>query len=71
MIDPRIARELTERLAAEHAPLTDKDGKPEPRVGGFKKDESIPIQCRKCLRAWPCETRQLLNIIDDLLVQDG
>lgn len=46
---------LAERLAEEHRPNT-------PRThDGQGKPISEPVQCRKCLQAWPCEVRQLLD----------
>lgn len=52
-------------LASRHIPNTPRTH----NAAGKKVDD--PLQCQGCLEAWPCEKKQLLNIIDDLLVQDS
>ena len=51
------AGRLVARLARQHTPNTprthDADGKP----------VNEPVQCGHCLQAWPCDTRQLLDLV--------
>lgn len=61
MPPPRIIIEM-ETIHVPNTPRTH-DGR------GHKLEE--PLQCVKCLQSWPCDVRQLLNVIDDMVVQDA
>lgn len=54
------------KLNGQHVPFTDSAGNPISVPGERKLAADQPIQCRKCLLAWPCETRQLLDVIERL-----
>ena len=52
--------ELFDQLAREHVPYD------APVPGYNKPAEGVPLQCRKCLHAWPCAVRVLLDRVIEL-----
>jgi len=52
--------DLYDQLAREHVPFD------APVPGYNKPAEGVPIQCRKCLHAYPCATRILLDRVIEL-----
>jgi hypothetical protein len=54
------------RLDQEHVPFTDTQGNPAPVPGNRKRASDFPIQCRKDAQAYPCDVRQLLDLVQEM-----
>lgn len=56
-----MSNQLVQQLSERHVPNTPRTHDPSGRV------LVEPTQCRACLQRWPCETRQLLDLLDNAL----
>jgi hypothetical protein len=55
-----------DQLDREHVPFTDTNGQPIAVPGEKKLASEFPIQCRKDAKAYPCDVRQLLDLIKEM-----